>query len=215
MPAHALVLLSGGLDSVTLAYHLRGAGCALEALGVWYGQHHSQELDAAAQIAACLDIRFDVVRLDGFVLRGSALTDSTPLPNTAPSDAAQLVTVVPGRNAVLLSLAASLAESRGIPAIAAGMTLDDAAIYADCRPGFLQALSPALGARILTPFVFWPKAQVVAAGAALGVPFAQTWSCYRGGATHCGWCGACRSRQAAFRQAGVADPTGYAEVAVV
>lgn len=211
MPGRALVLFSGGLDSTTLIYHLRDAGYDVEALGIWYGQHHYRELDAAETIARRLSIPFDVVRVEGFAVR-SALTDATPLPDAASSDAVQGATVVPGRNAVLLSIAAALAQSQGMPAVAIGANLDDAAIYSDCRPGFLQAIGPALGARILAPFVYWPKARVILEGAALGVPFAQTWSCYSGGARHCGWCGACRTRQAAFANAKVADPTVYAEV---
>jgi 7-cyano-7-deazaguanine synthase len=210
----ALILLSGGLDSVTLLYHLRACGYACEALGVWYGQQHYRELAAAEALAAALAVPYDAVRLDGYRVE-CALTRSVALPDAAPSDPAQRATVVPGRNAVLLSLAASLAESRGIPAVGIACNLDDAAIYADCRPAFLDAIGKALPARLLAPFVYWPKARVVAEGAVLGVPFAATWSCYSAGTSHCGWCGACRTRQAAFERAGVADPTAYAETARV
>jgi 7-cyano-7-deazaguanine synthase len=123
--------------------------------------------------------------------------------------------VVPNRNMVLLSLATAWAITRGAGAVAYAAHASDHHVYPDCRPAFVEAMREALNrshytpVRLLTPFLGLMKSDVVRVGNRLGVPFGATWSCYTGGAKHCGSCGACKERRAAFRLAGVADPTVY------
>jgi 7-cyano-7-deazaguanine synthase len=212
--SRVVVLFSGGLDSAVLLYHLRAEGHTVYGLGVDYGQRHARELAHAQGIATALDMPYGQVALRGF-------SGSSPLTNTAlplpTAMQAQAATVVPGRNAVLLSLAASVADAIYHDTVAIAANATDHATYPDCRPAFLRTMSVAVElasedrVRVLAPFVDLPKAAIVRRGQALGVPFAQTWSCYRGGTVHCGDCGACAARQTAFREAGVDDPTVYEE----
>jgi len=122
---------------------------------------------------------------------------------------------VPGRNAVLLTLAVAHAQAHGCGLVAAGMHGGDHADFPDCRPLFLGSMAHAsevaYGVGLHTPFLGWSKVRVVQLGDVLGVPFERTWSCYRRGPRHCGTCIACTNRRAAFREADVADPTEYEE----
>jgi len=129
------------------------------------------------------------------------------------------VTVVPNRNPILFTIAVGMASARGWQRVAAAVHAGDHFVYPDCRPEFVTAFDE-MEARALegmgevafhAPFVEWSKAAIVAEGARLGVPFAATWSCYRGDALHCGRCGTCVERREAFHLAGVDDPTAYAD----
>ena len=126
-------------------------------------------------------------------------------------------TLVPNRNMVMLSVAISWAIATGSRSVAFGAHAGDHTPYPDCRPAFAEAMDSAARVchdppiAVLAPFVTWSKAQIVEHGAELGVPFDRTWSCYRGGAVHCGACGTCVDRKGAFRISGVPDPTVYAE----
>jgi 7-cyano-7-deazaguanine synthase len=129
-------------------------------------------------------------------------------------------TVVPNRNAIMLDVAVARAVAVGAGAVAFGAHAGDHPIHPDCRPAFMQAYQQMAllanegftppGFAVLAPFLAASKADIVTLGDRLGVPFADTWSCYRGGETHCGTCGTCVERREAFVMAGVADPTGYA-----
>jgi 7-cyano-7-deazaguanine synthase len=213
---------SGGLDSTTLAYGLRADGWDLVLLSVDYGQRHRRELDAAAALAASLPARHHVVDVNGLsaLLVGSALTDSeVAVPHGHYTDHSMRATVVPNRNAILLSMATAVAIANSAEAVACAVHAGDHAIYPDCRPEFIAAFEKMVrignegfihdAFRVLTPFLTVDKAEIVREGHALGVPFAQTWSCYEGGAHHCGRCGTCVERKEAFVEAGVADPTVY------
>ncbi|MGH9266591.1 MAG: 7-cyano-7-deazaguanine synthase, partial [Acidimicrobiales bacterium] len=135
------------------------------------------------------------------------------------TDDAMRATVVANRNAIFVSVMVGVAVARGAEAVAIGVHAGDHPVYPDCRPAFVEAaerlavtanegfISP--GFRLLAPFLHRSKADIVTLGAGLGVPFAATWSCYRGAAAHCGRCGTCVERQEAFVMAGVADPTRY------
>lgn len=211
-----VVLYSGGLDSTVLLYHLRDAGHSLLALGVDYGQRHRCELDAGGRITRKLGVGYFHVAMPWFgpTLAPSVLVNkSDPIPHRTENQGA---TVVPGRNAVLLSLAAAVAAAQGYDGVAAAMHGGDHTTYPDCRPRFLAGMQDALrsgyGLHLDAPFSERSKAQMVQCGQALGVPFAATWSCYRGGAIHCGDCGACGERRRAFREANVLDTTEYASV---
>jgi 7-cyano-7-deazaguanine synthase len=216
----AVVLLSGGLDSTTLAYHLKGMGFELALLSIHYGQRHAKELEAAARIAGLLESDHRVVDLS--VLRGvlsaSALTGDTAVPHGHYADETMKLTVVPNRNAILLAIAFGYANTVGASAVGYAAHSGDHAIYPDCRPEFVNAFEamqqtamypPA--PQLLTPFLMWTKSGIADhAVRELKVPVVETWSCYEGGAIHCGQCGTCYERQEAFHDANVADPTPYA-----
>ncbi|WP_084965853.1 7-cyano-7-deazaguanine synthase QueC [Thermoactinospora rubra] len=226
---HAVVVASGGLDSTTLAYLLRADGATrITLLGVDYGQRHRVELARLERIAD--ELGADHIRLDlpglAALMTGSALTDArVPVPSGYYTDASMWATVVPNRNALLLDLAVALAVSVNANTVAFGAHAGDHPIYPDCRPEFVEAYRrmAALatkgftvdGFQIVTPFVGMTKVEIVRLGAELGVPFAATWSCYRGGRRHCGRCGTCTERKEAFALAGVADPTDYEDPAPV
>ncbi len=221
-PGTAIVIASGGLDSTTLIYHLQAQGTQLRLLSFDYGQLHRRELDCARQIARVLGIPQHLVDLRpvGTLLTGSALTDpGVAVPDGHYTDESMRATVVPNRNALMLDVAVAVAVSTGCDAVAFGAHSGDHAIYPDCRPEFVDAFTTSARIanegfiagefRVLAPFLRWSKADIVGAGARYGVPFERTWSCYRGGARHCGTCGTCTERREAFQLAGVADPTCY------
>lgn len=222
-PAYVLVLASGGLDSTTLAYRLRDMGAKTRLLSVDYGQRHARELECARQVADGLEVPHDVadLRSVGGLLRGSALTDPRVLvPDGHYAAESMRATVVPNRNAVMLDIAVAVAIANGCDAVAFGAHGGDHAVYPDCRPEFVTAFTASAmmanqgflpdGFQVVAPFLDCDKAGIVRLGSRLGVPFAATWSCYKGGAVHCGTCGTCTERREAFQLAGVADPTDYA-----
>jgi 7-cyano-7-deazaguanine synthase len=218
--------LSGGLDSVTLAHALAADGFDLIALSFHYGQRHAKELDRAARCADRLGAEHHVVDLRsvGALLTGSALTDAAvEVPEGHYTDASMAATVVPNRNAIMLSVAVGVAVARGAEAVATAVHAGDHTVYPDCRPEFIEAIEHearvanegfiADAFRVLAPFLHVAKDEIVRRGAALGVPFEETWSCYLGEELHCGRCGTCVERREAFELAGVSDPTPYAAVA--
>jgi 7-cyano-7-deazaguanine synthase len=221
---HRMVaIVSGGMDSVTLAHLLASESQALHLLSVNYGQRHRKELLFAEKCAARLSAEWKCIDLTGLthLLQGSALTDpSVPVPHGHYAAESMRSTVVPNRNAILFSIAAGWAVSLGADGVASGVHAGDHAIYPDCRPEFVTALSKALvlategfappGFRLYAPFVGMTKAEIASLGKRLGVPWEQTWSCYEGGAIHCGRCGTCVERREAFQLAGVGDRTEYA-----
>lgn len=216
-----LVVCSGGLDSVTLAGRIAASGDLDRLLSVDYGQRHKKELDCAAAAAQRLGVPHHGVDLSGLAaqLPGSALTDAAEVPEGHYAADNMAVTVVPNRNPILFSLAFGVAAAHGCDAVAAAVHGGDHFVYPDCRPAFVEAFA-AMEAHALedlaavsfhTPYVHWPKADIVAEGHHLGVPFGETWSCYKGEGRHCGRCGTCVERREAFHSAGVADPTDYAD----
>lgn len=224
----AVVLLSGGLDSATVAALACEAGFAVHALSVRYGQRHAAELDAAPRVAAQVGAashRVVDVDLGGF--GGSALTDATI---AVPIDGVQSdripSTYVPARNTILLSLALAHAEVIGARDLFYGANAVDYSGYPDCRPEFVAAFemlanvatrAAVEGERLTVhaPILRLTKAQIVREGLRLGVDFARTVSCYQADADGraCGVCDACRLRRDGFAQAGVPDPTRYAPAA--
>ncbi|MCB0996862.1 MAG: 7-cyano-7-deazaguanine synthase QueC [Acidimicrobiales bacterium] len=219
---HTIAVVSGGLDSVTLAHHLADAGHRLELMSFDYGQRHRRELELAAACAARLDAPHHEVDLTSLaaLLAGSSLTSvDVDVPDGHYAEENMSVTVVPNRNAIMISIAAGYAVNVGADAVAVGVHGGDHFVYPDCRPGFVRAIDTALflanegyapaGFAVRAPFVHWSKADIVREGARLGVPWTQTWSCYKGGHAHCGTCGTCVERKEAFVLAGVTDPTDY------
>ena len=153
----------------------------------------------------------------GAVLTGSALTDDVNVPDGHYAEDSMRVTVVPNRNAIMLTVAFGAAAARGADAVATAVHGGDYFIYPDCRPAFTeafaamqkQALDGYADVSLFTPFVHRNKADIVTEGARCDTPFAQTWSCYKGGVHHCGRCGTCVERREAFHLAEVSDPTTY------
>lgn len=214
-----VVVCSGGLDSVTLAHQVAAEGALARLVSFDYGQRHRTELDYARRCAKHLSVAHDVIDIAavGRRLTGSALTDATAVPDGHYAEETMRTTVVPNRNAIMLSIAFGIAAAERADAVAAAVHGGDHFIYPDCRPAFTaafeamqrQALDGMARIALRTPFLQMTKADIVRIGARLGVPFEDTWSCYRGGARHCGRCGTCVERREAFHLAGVADPTDY------
>jgi 7-cyano-7-deazaguanine synthase len=220
---HAVVLLSGGLDSSTVLAMARARGFECYALSVHYGQRHSAELDAARRIAAHLGAReHRVMGVDLAGIGGSALTDvGIAVPETPVCGIP--VTYVPARNTLLLSLALGWAEVLGAADIFVGVNAVDYSGYPDCRPAFIEAfeqlarLATKAGVegvpfKIQAPLIELSKADIIRVGSELGVDFSLTVSCYQADANGaaCGKCDSCRLRAAGFAAAGLADPTRYA-----
>lgn len=223
----AVVLLSGGVDSTVLLHHVvRNLGHApVHALSYHYGQRHSKELDCARRQAAAAGVA--VHRIINLSLLGELLKAGTtlleggaPVPDLQDLDESQLTqppTYVPNRNMILLSMAAAYAEANDIHDAFYGAQAQDEYGYWDCTAVFVERLNHTLSlnraqpVRIHAPFVTMKKAETVKLGLSLGVDFAQTWSCYRGGNVACGTCPTCVERLNAFRAAGAQDPLPYAE----
>jgi 7-cyano-7-deazaguanine synthase len=223
----AIVLLSGGIDSATALAMTRAAGRRCHALSFRYGQRHAVELEAAARVAQALGAASNrIIDLDLRAIGGSALTAAIPVPkgrSEAEIGAGIPVTYVPARNTIFLAYAIAVAEVTGASEIVVGVNVLDSSGYPDCRPEWLAAMQEVarLGTKagaeqrpltIRAPLIRMSKAEIIQAGAALGVDYALTHSCYDpspSGAA-CGACDACVLRRRGFEAAGVADPTRYA-----
>jgi 7-cyano-7-deazaguanine synthase len=218
-----VAIVSGGLDSVTLAHHLARRVDEIHLVSFDYGQKHVKELGYAERAARRLRANWTVIDLAAAgltkLLSGSALTeDHIPVPDGHYAAETMKVTIVPNRNAIMLAIACAAAASEGAGIVAAAVHAGDHFIYPDCRPEFVHAFEamerlamdmPQL--QIEAPFLTRTKAEIVRIGSDLGVPFEETWSCYKGGELHCGTCGTCVERREAFSVAGVSDPTAYVE----
>jgi len=205
-----VVLLSGGLDSTTLLYHLRAEGHEVIPVGFHYGQRHARELESARAICEGLGLPYRVFTMP------DVQAVKPEIPDGHYAEESMKATVWPNRNMVMLAIAVGFAVDRHHETVAYAAHGGDHAIYPDCRPDFVGHLRAAIKAGnwyqvdLFAPFVNLTKADIVARGATLGVPFGVTWSCYRGGLAHCGTCGTCYERREAFREARIADPTEYA-----
>ena len=213
-----LVLLSGGMDSVT-ALHWAARGHEVSgAVSFDYGsKHNDREIPMARWHAARLGVPHDVVPLDFMdrLFASDLLRSGGEIPEGHYAEESMKRTVVPFRNGIMLAIACGLAESRGAEALVIAAHGGDHAIYPDCREPFMAAMAAAMkhgtyaGIGLLRPFIDRDKAGIVLCGAGLGVDYAHTWSCYKGGEIHCGRCGTCVERREAFIVAGIADPTRY------
>ncbi|PRY85585.1 7-cyano-7-deazaguanine synthase QueC [Donghicola tyrosinivorans] len=214
-----IVICSGGLDSVSLAHMVADQHTLTRLVSFDYGQRHRKELDYAARAATRLGVPHDIIdmRPIGAALTGSALTDNIDVPDGHYAEETMKITVVPNRNAIMLAIAFGVAAANKDDAVATAVHGGDHFIYPDCRPAFTQAfevmqkaaLDGYADVSLYTPFVHRSKADIVTEGAKHNTPFADTWSCYKGGAHHCGRCGTCVERREAFHLAGVQDPTIY------
>lgn len=221
-----VVLVSGGMDSVTALYdavHASAADADLcpvaAAVSFDYGaKHNGRELPLAAWHCAHLGIPHRTIALDfiGQLFASDLLTRGGAIPEGHYEEATMKQTVVPFRNGIMLAVAGGYAESLGAGALVIAAHAGDHAIYPDCREGFMAAMGEALRlgtyaqVELRRPFIASSKADIARRGAELGVDFAQTWSCYKGEERHCGVCGTCVERREAFELAGLHDPTDYA-----
>jgi 7-cyano-7-deazaguanine synthase len=218
----AVILLSGGLDSSTVLYLAKSEGYDCYALSFDYQQRHRRELAAAATIASAAGVTaHQVVSFDLRLWGGSALTDSQlDLPqdrDLAEMSADIPITYVPARNTIFLSFALAYAEAIFASRVYIGVNALDYSGYPDCRPDYINAMQSVfqLGTKqgregdpieIITPLIDLKKTEIIQLGNKLGVPWAQTWSCYSGDPIPCGTCDSCRLRLAAFAELGLTDP---------
>ncbi|MCL7750721.1 7-cyano-7-deazaguanine synthase QueC [Guyparkeria hydrothermalis] len=218
----AVVLLSGGLDSATLAWQARADGYAVHALSFDYGQRHRVELEAADRVARAVGAAAHrTIRIDMGGGTGSSLTDiDQAVPDYAPGEAAIPSTYVPARNLTFLSFALGWAELLKATRIYIGVNAVDYSGYPDCRPAFIEKFQELANIataadhpfEIHAPLLHLTKAEIIRTGQALGVDYGLTVSCYRADeqGRACGRCDSCHYRQQGFRDAGVTDPTRYA-----
>jgi 7-cyano-7-deazaguanine synthase len=216
------VLLSGGLDSTTLAAWIAAnhPGEPVEAYTFLYGQKHAVELEAARAVAAAYGLTHHAIELTP--IRGSALTEAgIPLPEgrDLASAAGVAPTYVAARNLLFLARMAAVQDASGPGVLWLGVHHDDHTGYPDCRPEFVEAVDQAvrLGTRhelrVRAPFVHWSKAEIIRWGLEHGVPYELTHSCYQGRRPACGVCDTCQARLAAFAAAGAVDPLPYERAA--
>ena len=219
-----VVLCSGGMDSVTALHWARREHDVVAAVSFDYGaKHNHREIPLAKEHAAALGVRHEAVYLEfvNLLFKSALLTSGDEIPDGHYEEKVMKQTVVPFRNAIMLSIACGFAESAGAEGLVIAAHGGDHAIYPDCREEFMRAMGDAMqlgtyvGVQLLRPFIAMSKAQIAAEGARRGVDFARTWSCYKGGEIHCGKCGTCVERREAFLVAGLADPTVYASHAAL
>lgn len=222
MKTKAVIIASGGIDSSTLLYKMVNEGFDVYVLTFIYGQKHLLEIEYAKAIAEGLGVNHKVVDLSAMkeLLSGSALTDASVdvpnVPETVDHYETLKSTIVPNRNAIFLSIAIGYAVSLEANHIYFGAHFSDRGVYPDCRKEFVAAFQVAERLAndnpnmvIDAPFVDMDKSEIVKLGAELGVPFKETWTCYKGGEKHCGVCSSCRERKRAFLDSKISDPTEY------
>ncbi len=221
-----IAIVSGGLDSVTMLYDLLSKGDTVQVLSFDYGQRHSKELIQARAITADLGIwhqTFDVSQYGWLIgnSTSSLINDDVEVPEGSYDDENMKGTVVPNRNMIMLSIAAGVAIADNYNYVATAIHAGDHAIYPDCRPSFIGPLETAIlrgnqgfinpEFKILTPYINMTKTDIARLAGELNVPIEQTWSCYKGGAYHCGRCGTCVERLEALNHAEVEDKTIYTD----
>lgn len=211
-----MIILSGGMDSVTMLYEYRDR---IElALTFDYGSNHADNEIACARLhCERLGIRHIIIPLD-FMHRyfaSSLLQGGDAIPEGHYTSENMASTVVPFRNGIMLSIACGMAESNGLKVVMIANHGGDHTIYPDCREEFIQAMSQAMTAgtdtdvRVFAPYTNITKSDIARHGRDLGLDYSETWSCYKGGEVHCGKCGTCIERREALAEAGINDTTEY------
>ena len=214
----SVIIISGGMDSTTLLYDMQER-IAL-GLSFDYGSNHNEREIAFAKLhCERLGVRHIVIRM-GFIhdyFKRSLLSGADAIPEGHYADDNMRSTVVPFRNGIMLAIAAGIAESEGLKYVMMANHGGDHAIYPDCRPEFVSAMSAATkagtypGIEVLAPYTGLTKTDIALRGKQLGIDYAETWSCYKGGERHCGKCGTCVERREALHDAGIKDTTEYEE----
>ncbi len=216
MKKDTVIILSGGMDSVTLLYDQQ-ARIALAVSFDYGSKHNAREIPFARLHCGRLGIPHIVIPLD-FMTKyfvSSLLEGGEEIPEGHYADDNMRSTVVPFRNGIMLSIAVGIAESKGLKFVMMANHAGDHTIYPDCTPQFVNAFDEAARAGtfvnvgLLSPFTHWTKGDIARRGKELGLDYAETWSCYKGGEKHCGKCGTCVERQEALQEAGIEDPTDY------
>jgi 7-cyano-7-deazaguanine synthase len=212
----SILIVSGGMDSITLLYDKKDD----IALGVSFdygSNHNAREIPFAELHCRRLGIKHITIKLDFMkkYFKSSLLEGADAIPEGNYDEENMKSTVVPFRNGIMLAIACGLAESHGLQRVMMANHAGDHTIYPDCRPGFVDAMSEAMkqgtfnGVTVEAPYTNISKADIARIGKRLGINYAETWSCYKGGEKHCGKCGTCRERKEALAEAGIEDPTEY------
>ena len=216
MMKDGVIIVSGGMDSITLLYERKDE----IALGISFdygSNHNAREIPFARMHCERLGIRHLVINLS-FIhqyFKSSLLSGADKIPEGSYDDDNMKSTVVPFRNGIMLSIAVGIAESEGLKKVFIANHGGDHAIYPDCREEFIEAINAASQAgtyelvRILAPYTNITKTDIALRGKQLGIDYSETWSCYKGGEVHCGKCGTCVERKQALREAGLEDTTQY------
>ena len=212
------IIVSGGMDSITLLYDKKDE----IALGISFdygSNHNAKEIPFAKMHCERLGIKHIVINLDFMhqYFKSSLLEGADAIPEGNYADENMKSTVVPFRNGIMLSIAIGIAESNNLKKVFIANHGGDHTIYPDCRPEFIKAIDEAattgtyVNVRIEAPYTNITKTDIARRGAELGINFAETWSCYKGGEKHCGKCGTCVERKEALELSDVPDPTEYEE----
>jgi len=218
MKRKAVVIFSGGLDSTTLLFWVQRAGFLAFPITFLYGQKHKKEVECARRICDKLGLTHEVVDLTVLqkLLKSALTSQEQDIPEGRYTKERQQQTMVPMRNAIFINIAAGYAMSIGACRVFYAAHWNDSCIYPDCREEFVDAqnctVKLATGKTdlvIVAPFIRKTKEQIVKLGKSLGVPFEDTWSCYKGNEKACGKCGTCIERLQAFKANNLKDPIEY------
>ena len=218
MAKDAVIVLSGGMDSVTLLYEFKDI-IALAVTFNYGSNHNKREIEYAKLHCQRLGIKHIIIPLDFMHthFKSSLLEGADAIPEGHYADSNMKSTVVPFRNGIMLAIACGIAESNKLTRVLIANHSGDHTIYPDCRQQFIDAMSAAMtngtyeGVHIFAPYTNISKANIAQRGARIGINYAETYSCYKGGANHCGKCGTCIERREALAEAGVTDTTTYDE----
>ncbi len=216
MEKDSLIVVSGGMDSITLLYDMKDR----IAMGVSFdygSNHNAREIPLAEMHCKRLGIKHVTIKLDFMhqYFKSSLLEGADAIPEGNYDDENMKSTVVPFRNGIMLAIATGLAESNGLKNVMLANHAGDHAIYPDCRPEFVRAMNMATeagtyeGISVLAPYTDITKTDIARRGKALDIDYTETWSCYKGGEKHCGKCGTCTERREALAEAGIEDRTEY------
>ncbi len=216
MAKDAVIITSGGMDSTTMLYEYKDE-IALAITFDYGSTQNGRERVCAVTHCQRLGIRHLIIPLEFMhrYFKSALLEDADAIPEGNYNDENMKSTVVPFRNGIMLAIACGIAESNGLRRVMIANHAGDHAIYPDCRPGFVSAMSSAMqagtydGIQVFAPYTGLSKTEIASHGKRLGIDYSETYSCYKGREHHCGKCGTCRERREALSQAGIADTTIY------
>ena len=220
----SVVLLSGGLDSVTALYHAMSMSKVIGCVSFDYGsKHNAREIPFAAWHCDQCGVPHEIIEIDFInrLFKSDLLQSGGQIPDGHYEELTMKQTVVPFRNGIMLAIAAGYAESLDADELVIAAHSGDHAIYPDCREEFMRSMGDAIrlgtyaGIQLVRPFINMTKADIAKRAGELGVDYSKTWSCYKGGEIHCGKCGTCVERREAFILSGVPDPTPYIYIGVL
>lgn len=218
MKKNSVIIVSGGMDSITLLYDHKDE----IALGISFdygSNHNAREIPFAKMHCERLGIKHITINLDFMhqYFKSSLLDGADAIPEGHYADDNMKSTVVPFRNGIMLSIAIGIAESNNLDQVFIANHGGDHTIYPDCRPEFIKAIDSAANAgtyndvKVIAPYTQITKSDIARIGKKLGIDYTETWSCYKGGEIHCGKCGTCVERKEALAEAGIEDRTIYEE----